>query len=481
VYQYVNWKGYDGTVGTASGVVLCIDAKDGSTVWKAAFPGDVFEFGSSSSPCYDKGRLYVIGGGAIYCLDAKTGKAFWQVPTGHKGDVNGSPVVVDGKLIVITDILRALKLDTGEEVWRCPAAGVGAGGSVNICTSPSIWTKDGKNYVITNMGKLTCTDVADGKILWQGDRADSTASPCISGDYCVVSGGASCYKLALDKPTKLWGTGYNDRGASPIIYNGYAFIFSGSEGGGTMRCLELETGKLQWSQSVPGEITSPLIVDGEIIHNTLGSVVMMAATPTQPTMYACRRIQTSDRPYCPMVADGKLYMRTGKGLGCFDLTTQQVDPTTLPALAADTPKATQPGVSYAYINAAGYSNVDALIGVAPAKTGILPNFSITGADQLENFGYRFTGYIKVPTDGVYTFTTTSDDGSKLYLGKAEVVTNDGPHGSKEESGQIMLKAGLHAYTLLYSNGTGGSQLSVTYAGPGIAKMAIPDDVLFTDK
>ncbi|WP_254448835.1 NPCBM/NEW2 domain-containing protein [Spirosoma rhododendri] len=99
-----------------------------------------------------------------------------------------------------------------------------------------------------------------------------------------------------------------------------------------------------------------------------------------------------------------------------------------------------------------------------------------GRDQ--NYGLRFTGYINVPTDGTYTFYTTSDDGTKLYIGSTEVVSNDGVHGDQEQSGSIGLKAGKHAFTVVYFQGVGGQSLSASYSGPNLGKQAIPASAFY---
>jgi len=49
---------------------------------------------------------------------------------------------------------------------------------------------------------------------------------------------------------------------------------------------------------------------------------------------------------------------------------------------------------------------------------------------------NFSGFIDVPADGQYTFYTSSDDGSKLYIDNQLVVNNDGEHSLRERSGQL---------------------------------------------
>ena len=63
---------------------------------------------------------------------------------------------------------------------------------------------------------------------------------------------------------------------------------------------------------------------------------------------------------------------------------------------------------------------------------------------LGSFSVRYTGFIEIETQGDYTFYTTSDDGSKLYIDGIQVVNNDGYHSENVESGKISLSPGYHS-------------------------------------
>jgi len=120
-------------------------------------------------------------------------------------------------------------------------------------------------------------------------------------------------------------------------------------------------------------------------------------------------------------------------------------------------------------------------GFATAPTtasGTVSTFSLSPRLRDDNFAFRYTGYVSVPTDGVYTFYTSSDDGSQLSIGSTLVVNNDGPHGTQERSGQIGLKAGLHAITVTFFEQGGDQVLNVSYAGPNLTKTLIPAAALF---
>ena len=118
--------------------------------------------------------------------------------------------------------------------------------------------------------------------------------------------------------------------------------------------------------------------------------------------------------------------------------------------------------------------------LTPVRTGSINNFDISGWTS-DTFAFRFTGYIEVPDDNIYTFYTTSDDGSKLLIADTLVVDNDGMHGMTERFGTIGLFAGKHALTVIMFDGGGNQALQVRYESlgyGGISKRLIPDSVLY---
>ena len=148
-----------------------------------------------------------------------------------------------------------------------------------------------------------------------------------------------------------------------------------------------------------------------------------------------------------------------------------------PLRTPENPAGTLAGLNYGYYQGS-WSELPNFAALTPAGTGTVTNFTLSPATQADNFGFRYTGYISVPTDGQYTFSTASDDGSQLFIGSTLVVDNDGLHARAEQSGTIGLKAGKHAITVTYFEAAGGNTLEVSYQGPGLAKQAIPAGALF---
>jgi parallel beta-helix repeat protein len=177
----------------------------------------------------------------------------------------------------------------------------------------------------------------------------------------------------------------------------------------------------------------------------------------------------------------KFQLKVTDNLGATGLDTVQVtvNTATTTLLPAVNPANTVNGLNYNYYaSGSGWSVVPDFNTMTPTSRGVTTAFNISPATQLLTFAFKFAGYINVPSDGTYTFYTTSDDGSNLYIDGVLVVNNDGMHGAIEKLGAIGLKAGKHAITVGYFQQGGGSVLSVSYAGPGISKQVVPASALY---
>jgi alpha-L-fucosidase len=110
--------------------------------------------------------------------------------------------------------------------------------------------------------------------------------------------------------------------------------------------------------------------------------------------------------------------------------------------------------------------------------GVLQEISLAPRKQNDFYGFEFSGYIRIPVDGVYTFYTESDDGSRLYIGDRVVVDNDGLHSMAEKHGLIALAAGLHPLRVAFFEKSGDDDLIVSYKGPGLPRQKIPASALY---
>ncbi|RYF63465.1 MAG: hypothetical protein EOO39_28485, partial [Cytophagaceae bacterium] len=130
--------------------------------------------------------------------------------------------------------------------------------------------------------------------------------------------------------------------------------------------------------------------------------------------------------------------------------------------------------------------------LSPVATGRVPNVSLQNIMPRDNnYGHTWTGYIKIPVTGQYTFATISDDGSKLYLGSLNsttnpynfgasgTVNNDGSHSENMAfSTPMTLTAGYYPIAIAFFENSGGERMEVRWATPQTAGEypLIPDSV-----
>ena len=127
---------------------------------------------------------------------------------------------------------------------------------------------------------------------------------------------------------------------------------------------------------------------------------------------------------------------------------------------------------------------------APTTTGSNTTLNFTGSPNIFsaqgfstsnglNFQARMSGKINITTAGTYTFGTTSDDGSVVFIDGQPIVINNAYQGvGAAKTGTINLTPGLHDISVGYYQGNGGAALTVLYQPPGATALtAIPNSIL----
>jgi predicted alpha-1,2-mannosidase len=139
---------------------------------------------------------------------------------------------------------------------------------------------------------------------------------------------------------------------------------------------------------------------------------------------------------------------------------------------------TQNGVAYNYYEGICEHVADIEKGKL-IESGTLPEPAISSAKTEDHFAFIFSGYIFAESDGVYTFQTVTDDGSKLYIDGKQVVDNDGGHAAIPATGRIALAKGFHAFRLLYFEDYEGQEFGWSWQTPGDKELkAIPAKNLY---
>ncbi|MCL1870797.1 MAG: glycoside hydrolase family 3 C-terminal domain-containing protein [Promicromonosporaceae bacterium] len=110
----------------------------------------------------------------------------------------------------------------------------------------------------------------------------------------------------------------------------------------------------------------------------------------------------------------------------------------------------------------------------PVATRVDPQVDFTWGDApvaglgATNWSARWTGTLTAPATGTYTFSTTSDDGSRLIVNGTTVVDNWGDHASQTKTGTIALTAGQSVPVEVdYYQAGGGANLTLGWTVPGV--------------
>ena len=139
------------------------------------------------------------------------------------------------------------------------------------------------------------------------------------------------------------------------------------------------------------------------------------------------------------------------------------------------------GLSYKYYEPTGKVSFESISNTAVAKTGSTDVISISLKQRKDKFVLVFDGYIKIAKDGMYTFFSNSDDGSKLFIDGTELVNTDENRVSAEKGGKAALKKGYHKIAVHYYDSGGDNSLKVSMQPDGGNKVVIPPAVLFHEK
>ncbi|MCE1198208.1 MAG: GH92 family glycosyl hydrolase [Marinilabiliales bacterium] len=240
-------------------------------------------------------------------------------------------------------------------------------------------------------------------------------------------------------------------------------------------------GNIPWSENGEAVTQLPFVQSGEVLFTQDTRITLACETPGSNIRYTLDGAEPNDQSplYKEPLVLNKTTLLKMKSFCPGRMASIPVEQTIRKAELNDAVLISDvlPGLEYDYFERFFVQATD-LDMVRPISKGITPDFNYRMAKVPNYFGVRFNGFIRIPSDGLYTFYLASNDGSYLYLDGKELIENDANHGTVEEPGEVALKAGYHAICVKYMQCGGGKSLKVSWQGPGFSRREIEPEVLF---
>ncbi len=307
----------------------------GGKAWSKPFGG------ARASVTYDDGRVFVFDAHArLACLSAENGKELWAVDTGAKYGAgrkvfgySESPLI-DGDGVIVTPggtkaLMVRLDKKTGKELWITKPK---AEEAANYC-STILAELGGKRQIITCGSRHAFgVDAKNGKVLWafrhEIKKSMSAAIPVLLGDLLFISnssrekGLSYCLKIdaAAGKATKAWDSKFANTHGSVVVVGGKIYGASRRNIPGWAR-LDFATGKVDYvMKDLP--LGASIYADGHL-YCLAQSGEMALLKPTGKGFEFAGRFNLAEKKKDawahPVILNGKLYLRYGPNLYCYDI------------------------------------------------------------------------------------------------------------------------------------------------------------------
>jgi outer membrane protein assembly factor BamB len=356
------------------GVVLCLSATDGKLLWKGVHDKlpegnaqDTSMIGVTSTPAVAGDRVYYVSNRAeVVCRDAASGAVVWLLDMRKDLGVQPnqaspcSPVVVDKRVFVVTGqgtdfkegkvrnpkapSFIALDAESGKVLWQDSSPGdkimLGTWGS------PSYGVVEGQAQAVFPGGDgwLYSFEPSTGKLLWKfnckvqenrkPDGSPETenyvlAAPVFAGHRVLAvvgvdtdtAGDPGCIRAIdarkrgdITREGELWRL--HDKEfcrsiASPVVEDGLVYAI---EQPGFVDCIDLETGKVVWKHDLLASVCgTPLVADGKVYVRTGDGDIIVMKTGREKKVLAKNTLPDLEHGYV-VASNGVLYIASWKKL-----------------------------------------------------------------------------------------------------------------------------------------------------------------------
>ena len=323
-------------------VLDCFQTTNGTRLWRADYPSTYrddfgFESGPRATPAIDGPRVFTFGAnGILSAWNLTNGANLWRVDTrkqfsSDKGffGIACSPLV-EGNAVILNiggagAGVVAFNKETGKVLWQTTSEEASY-------ASPATATIGGQRRTFVFGRKNLLALSSEGKLLWEFpwtpriEAAVSAATPLVIGETVFISAsygaGAALLRAAGAKPEIVWSGDdiLSSHYSSIVHHRGFLYGFDGrQEQRASLRCVELATGKVRWSEERFG--VGAIVVAGDklLILTERGELLVAPASPEKFAPTARAQILGSDVRAHPALAGGLFFARDKGMLVAVDL------------------------------------------------------------------------------------------------------------------------------------------------------------------
>ena len=313
--------------------VWCLNEEGGKLLWKDTYPAalmpNLHEGGPGATPTVDGEYVYTISkDGQLRVYKAATGEVLWTkdmmalsgLRKRPEWGFTGSPLILDGHVLVEAGATFAFDKETGAEIWRSedyrPAYG-----------TPQVFESDGNQFLaVLKTDGLVILDPKEGKTLgfslWRTSFQTNSTTPLDAGKarLFISTGydqGCALFQFSGGELNKIYQNKNmcNHMGNSVLI-DGRLYGFDGTAHRGRpveFTCLDLETGEKEWHFE-DYRYGSVIAAGKDLVVLTESGEMMIGAASTDGFRPRARHRVLQGRCWTPPVVDnGVIYARNAAG------------------------------------------------------------------------------------------------------------------------------------------------------------------------
>ncbi len=323
-------------------LVICYDADTGDEIWshaeKTRFTEVVAGPGPRGTPTFHAGKIYAQGAnGALLCLDAGTGAVKWSQDIAKDSEAkipvwgfSGSPLIAHGLVTTFAGgpegkAVLAYDAETGKLNWTA-GDGTLSYGSTQESTLGGV-----DQILMTTDAGLTSLEPESGKLLWvhkwPTEGIARIVQPAVLNDTDILIGtgmGVGTRRIHVGHAGDEWPIEevWTSKQFKPY-FNDFVVVGDQIYGfdGPIFLCFDLAEQKIRWRARGYGNGQVLLLADQSLllVLTETGEVALVEAQPKKHVELSRIPALTGKTWNHPVIAYGRLFVRNGEEMVCFEL------------------------------------------------------------------------------------------------------------------------------------------------------------------